>query len=103
MEIVIHCLNHMVMVCVMNKSRNHWLLSNALNTIINLIVTMKFEVNPFVDWNKIFDLFYVEFHMLNRNMRQGVFKVINFFEVFEDFLFQLSSQYVGFDVESMFL
>jgi hypothetical protein len=50
MEIVIHFLNHVVMTCVMNRSRNHWLLSN-------LIVIMEFEVDPLVDGNETFDLF----------------------------------------------
>jgi hypothetical protein len=40
---------------------------------------MEFEVDPLVDGNKTFDIFDVEFHMLNKNMWQEVLKVIKFF------------------------
>jgi hypothetical protein len=32
-KLIISCLNHVVLACVMNQSRGHWLLSNALTTI----------------------------------------------------------------------
>ncbi len=58
-KIIIHCLNVMVMVCVMNQSKGHWLLSNALAIAIILIVVMQFEANP-LDGIEIFDQFDVD-------------------------------------------
>jgi hypothetical protein len=73
-EAIIHCL-HVVTTCILNQSRGHWLLSNALAIVSNLIVVMEFETNPLVNGNETFDLFDVELHMLN--MWQEVLKVIN--------------------------
>jgi len=64
-EAIIHYLNHVVTTCILNQSRGHWLLSNALATMINLIMVMEFEIDPLVDGNDTFDLFDVELHMLN--------------------------------------
>jgi len=46
--IITHCLNLMVITCVMNQSQGHWLLSNFLTTIINLIMAMESKANPFL-------------------------------------------------------
>jgi hypothetical protein len=43
------CLNSVVIACVLNESKGHWLLFNALMTIINLIVAMESQLDPFVD------------------------------------------------------
>ncbi len=56
MEVVINCLNPMVTTsCVMNQSKGHWLLSDALAIAINLIVAMEFEIDP-LDGSETFDL-----------------------------------------------
>jgi hypothetical protein len=39
-----------------------------LTTTINLVVAMESKVDPF-DGSETFDLFYVEFHTLSKNMR----------------------------------
>jgi len=60
----------------MNQSKGHWLLSDALAIIINLIMVMESEANPF-DGSETFDLFfYVELYTLNKNMWQKVVKVL---------------------------
>jgi hypothetical protein len=41
--------------CVMNQSKGHWLLSDALAIAINLIVAMEFEIDP-LDGSETFDL-----------------------------------------------
>jgi len=64
-ETITHCLNHVVTTCVLNQLRGHWLLSNALAIVINLIVVMEFETDPLVDGNETFVLFDVELHMFN--------------------------------------
>jgi hypothetical protein len=64
-EAIIHYLNHVATTCILNQSRSHWLLSNALATMINSIMVMEFETDPLVDGNDTFDLFDVELHMLN--------------------------------------
>jgi hypothetical protein len=45
-ENIITYLNHVVSACVMNQSKGHWLLFDALNTIINLTMALEFEPNP---------------------------------------------------------
>jgi hypothetical protein len=37
-------LNHVITTCVMNQSQEHYLQSNALNTCINLTLTLEAEV-----------------------------------------------------------
>ncbi len=54
---------------VMNQSRNHWLLLDALTIAINLIVIMESKAYP-LDGNETFDLFDVELHTLDKNMQQ---------------------------------
>ncbi len=84
-EVVIQGLNFMVTTCVMNYSKGHQLLSNALVSIINLIIDMKYKLNPFFDGNEFFYQFRVEFHLLNRNMQKEVESnkfVLRFFENF---------------------
>jgi hypothetical protein len=58
--------------------KGHWLLSNA----INLIIVVEVETNPLANGNEIFDWFDVEFHILNKTMRQEVVKVIKPFVKF---------------------
>jgi hypothetical protein len=48
-----------VSTCMLNQSRGHWLLFDALATIINLILAMEFQPNPFVDGSETCD------HMLS--------------------------------------
>jgi hypothetical protein len=43
---VIIYLNHVVSACVMNQSKGHGLLFDALSTIINLTMALEFEPNP---------------------------------------------------------
>jgi len=45
-EVVTSCLNPIVSTCVMNQSRGHWLLSNALTIVIALIVNMETTLLP---------------------------------------------------------
>jgi hypothetical protein len=45
-EVVTFCLNPIVSTCVMNQSRGHWLLSNALTIVIALIVNMETTLLP---------------------------------------------------------
>ncbi len=42
-EAITTCLNHVVSACVMNQSRGHWLLFNALITIMNVTMTLEFQ------------------------------------------------------------
>jgi hypothetical protein len=46
-RVITHCLNVMVTTCVMNQFKGHWLLSNVLAIIINLILAMESKANPF--------------------------------------------------------
>jgi hypothetical protein len=72
---------------MLNQSRGHWLLFDALVTTINLILAMEFQPNPSIDGSETCDQFDVEFHMLNKNMWQEVVKVtrpfLQFLKVFD--------------------
>jgi hypothetical protein len=55
-EVVTTCLNMVVTAYVLNQSNGHWLLSNALVTIMNLIMAMEFQLYPkFVNGNETCD------------------------------------------------
>jgi len=45
----------MVTTCVLNQSKDHWLLSNVLVTVINLIVAIESQPDSFVDGNETCD------------------------------------------------
>jgi hypothetical protein len=51
----------------MNQSKEHWLLSDALAIVVNLIMVMEFEIDS-LDGSETFDLFDVELHRLKKNM-----------------------------------
>lgn len=57
---------------MLNQSKGHWLLSNALLIIINLIVAMESQPNSFVDGSETCDEFDDELQMLYKNMQQEV-------------------------------
>ncbi len=40
-EVITFALNHVVLTCVLNQSRGHWLLFNTLTTCVTLIVKME--------------------------------------------------------------
>ncbi len=42
---------------------------DAMAIAINLIVIIESKANPLVDGNETFHLFYVELHLLNKNMQ----------------------------------
>jgi hypothetical protein len=54
-KVVTMCLNVVVISCVLNQSRAHWLLFDALVTTINLIMAMEFQQDPFVDGSETCD------------------------------------------------
>jgi hypothetical protein len=51
---------------MLNQSKGHWLLFDALVTTINLISAMEFQPNPYVDGSETCDQFDVDFHMLSK-------------------------------------
>ncbi len=55
-KVVIQCLNSMVTTCVMNYSKGHWLLSNALVCVINLVIDIKSKLDPLSGGNFFTDL-----------------------------------------------
>jgi hypothetical protein len=48
---------------VINYFQGHWLLSNALAIVINLIMAMDAKTNPIVDGNETFNQFDIELHL----------------------------------------
>jgi hypothetical protein len=56
---------------MLNQSKGHWLLFDALVITINLISAMEFQPNPSVDGSETCDQFDVEFHMLKKNVARS--------------------------------
>jgi hypothetical protein len=54
-KVVIMCLNAVVISCVLNQSRAHWLLFHALVSIINLIMAMEFQQYHFANGSELCD------------------------------------------------
>ncbi len=75
-EAIIKCLNLVVSTRVLNQSKRHGVLFDALVTTVNSILAMEFQANPSVDGSETCDQFDVEFHMLGKNMWEEVVKVI---------------------------
>jgi hypothetical protein len=75
-EVVTSCLNPFVSTYVMNQSRGHWLLSNALKTTIAFTMSMEATLLPLSHGPEIFDSFENEIIVLHRNMWLEVIKVI---------------------------
>ncbi len=53
-KVVIMCLNVVVISCVLSQFRAHWLLFDALVTIINLIM-VEFQQDPFANGSETCD------------------------------------------------
>ncbi len=53
-------MNKVIITYVMNHSRGHWLLFDALNTCINLTLILEVEVGHGIDAFDILDAFDVE-------------------------------------------
>jgi len=85
-EVITSTLNHFVSTCVMNKSRGHWLLSNALTITITLTMEMEVALLELSIKLEIFDLFEAKIHFLHKNMRLEVIKLIKpFLEFLKSF------------------
>jgi len=54
-KIILACLNLVVIICVLNQSRGHWLLFDILMIKINVIVTMESQPNSVVNGNETCD------------------------------------------------
>ncbi len=73
---------HVVTACVLNQSKNHWLLSDALHSTI--IMCLKFKediINPFSLVNLINDDFGIAFELsfFASDIRKEVYNVLDFF------------------------
>ncbi len=73
---------------MLNQFRGHWLLSNALATIIILIMNMEVELLQLSNPSKVLDLLEAKILLLHRNMRLEVIKVIKPFFDFLKFYMQ---------------
>jgi hypothetical protein len=78
-EAITSTLNLIVFACVMNQSRGHWLLLDALTITITFTMEMEAQLLEFSIRPEIFDLFEVEICLLHKNMRLEVIKVIKHF------------------------
>jgi hypothetical protein len=67
-EAITSTLNHVVSTCVMNQSRGHWLLSDALTLTITFTMEMEAQLLELSVGLEIFDLFEVEIHLLHKSM-----------------------------------
>ncbi len=76
-------LNPIVYASVMNQSKGHWLLSNALTISITLTMEMEAQLLELSIGLEIFYLFEAKIYLLHRNMRLEVIKGL---EPFLEFL-----------------
>ncbi len=65
---IISCLNFIVNACVMNQSKGHWLLSDALTTIVNISFNIKVKVVGFDEGFKILNEFDSKLLTLQKDM-----------------------------------
>jgi hypothetical protein len=63
-KVITSCLNSIVSACVMNQSRSHWLLSNALTIIITFTINMESTLFLFSGGLENFDSFEIEILVL---------------------------------------
>ncbi len=88
-------LNHVITTCVMNQSQEHYLQSNALNTCINLTLTLEAEVgqatNVFdaldtfnVELNAVIPLLMTMFEVLNPTIEACAIEVVGYVVGFGD-------------------
>ncbi len=54
-ETILMCLNLVVIACVLNQSRGHWLLFDVLVIEINVIMAMESQLNSLVDGSETCD------------------------------------------------
>ncbi len=54
-ETIIVCLNLVVITCVLNQSRGHWILFDVLVIEINVIMAMESQPNSLVDGSETCD------------------------------------------------
>jgi len=54
-QTIFTCLNLVVIACVLNQSRGHWLLFDVLMTKINVVVAMESQPNSLVDGSETCD------------------------------------------------
>jgi hypothetical protein len=67
-EAITSTLNLVVLPYVMNQSRGHWLLTNALTKTITSIMDMEIMLLQLFNGLEIFKLFEVEIILLHKNM-----------------------------------
>jgi hypothetical protein len=67
-EVIISTLNLVVLTCVMNLSMGHWLLLDALTTIITLFTNMEVTLLHLSTRFEIFNLIQAEILLLHMNM-----------------------------------
>ncbi len=79
-------LNPIVSACVLNQLGGHWLLSNALTTIIILTMNMEVKLLQIFNLFKVSNLFEAKILFLHRNMQLEIIKVIKpFFDFLKSF------------------
>ncbi len=82
-KVITFALNFVVLTCVLNQSKGHWLSSNAWRITITWSMNMKVNLLQLFNSFKVFDPFEVEILLLHKNMRLEDIKVI---KLFLDFL-----------------
>jgi len=65
---IISCLNFIVSACVMNQSKRHWLLSDALTIVVNISFNIKAKVVGFNEGSKILNEFDSKLLTLQKDM-----------------------------------
>lgn len=85
-EAITFGLNPIVLTCVMNQSRGHQFLSNALTITIAFIMNMKVKFLQVSSGPKIFEQFESKILLFHKNMQLEIMKVIiSFLEFLKSF------------------
>jgi len=74
---IISYLNLIMITCMMNQSRGHWLLSNALTTIVNISFSMEVEVMGLGDRFEIIDEFDLELFFIQKTYGRRLLRWTN--------------------------
>jgi hypothetical protein len=81
-KIIMNYLFHVVIACVLNQSRRHWLLVNALQSTITMCLKFREEItNPSAPINLIDDEFGIAFELslFTSNIRREICGVLDYF------------------------
>ncbi len=80
---IISYLNFIMITCMMNQSRGHWLLSNALTIIVNISFKVEVEAMGLGDRFEIIEIFDLELFFIQKTRGKKLLRWTNLFLIFK--------------------